>query len=113
MPPTRRLSGANWCRPTQLTKSACTPVGSVSCGCGRRCWTTSPDQAAVTDALRDTIGLPVELSALDEQLADLLEHAISPAQAAPVQSTSAAGTPARPGMARTPQRLVRHRRQPN
>lgn len=36
-----------------------------------------PDEAAVTDALLDTVDLPVELDALVEQLADLLEHATS------------------------------------
>ena len=36
-----------------------------------------PDEAAVTDALLDTVDLPVELGALVEQLADLLEHATS------------------------------------
>jgi len=36
-----------------------------------------PDEAAVTNALLDTVDLPVELDELVEQLADLLEHATS------------------------------------
>lgn len=37
-----------------------------------------PDEAAVTDALLDTVDLPADLAALVEQLADLLEQATSP-----------------------------------
>jgi hypothetical protein len=37
-----------------------------------------PDDAAVTDALLDTVDLPADLTALVEQLADLLERATSP-----------------------------------